>query len=662
MMKLKFSLVFLLLISSFLLSLTLVKNSSAQNINSSINSSINISSDEINRGGSLIRIFTENKVGFIDKTGKLVIPPKFANAYDFSEGLAPARLDSKYGFINGKGDFVIQPKYDFAQGFRNGAAAVNIDSIAGLLYKDGREIFFPNYRSIKFFSNAGAFVTTKSGNLGVIDNTGKLIVDTVYRAYSAFSHGNTILHAVKPNYKEGSAGDKWDLAMMDTNGVIIAPLGQYKYINQDANGYSIVSHCDTIANNCFTGFINAKGKLIYKKENTDWQLQDSIMDLRACINDSLFIVTMGFVLKDKKTAVMSYNGILNSATGKIISDKTWMELFVVSDNCIILRARENENLDSKYYAALINNKGKIINRKYESYFNSNGNGKYIIVNKGRFHGVIDTKGNEIVPLQGYRIQDVKTIGEGYFISTGYYDGFDFAQIMFDLNGDAVWLADKNVQLYKNKNSFSGTDKSKYYCYNNEGDLLYSGKLYGKENFVNIDYMREPDYYSAVTLKKIPGKILSGNNTDAEINKEGFSIFIDTGEEAIYREHYKGMKVYTMNLTDSPLPVGSSGNISIKLQAKDTDGNWRYIETDFLRLRCDNEEQEVNLSINEMLESVIPRFQGDFRTVLRAELKYERSSEGRKTIYSNEVECKINRSQFWRKQQEAGYDYGNPYTR
>jgi len=369
MKKSKFSLAFLLLIFTLIFSLIQPLISSAQ--------SILQSSKDIAYGNSLIRIFSENKIGFVDGEGSIAIPPKFISALNFSEGIAPARLTGKFGFINSKGKFIVQPKYDYAGEFKNGVAPVNIDSIAGLLYKNGSEVFFPNYRAIKFFSNAGAFVTTQSGNLGVIDKTGKLIVDTVYQTYSSFSHGNTILRAVKPSYKEGNAGGKWDLAMMDTNGVIIVPLGNYGNINQAANGYSLVSHCDTIVNNCFIGFINTKGKLIYEKKNTDWQLQDSIVDLRSCINDSLFIVTIGFVSKDKKSAAMSYTGILNSTTGKIISDKRWMELFVVSDNCIILRARENENVNSKYYTALINNEGKIINKKYESYFNSNENGKYI---------------------------------------------------------------------------------------------------------------------------------------------------------------------------------------------------------------------------------------------------------------------------------------------
>ena len=39
------------------------------------------------------------KYGFIDKTGKEIIPIKYDNAEFFSEGLALVKLNNKYGFI-----------------------------------------------------------------------------------------------------------------------------------------------------------------------------------------------------------------------------------------------------------------------------------------------------------------------------------------------------------------------------------------------------------------------------------------------------------------------------------------------------------------------------------------------------------------------------------
>ena len=43
------------------------------------------------------------KYGFIDKTGREVIPCKYEAAGEFSEGLAAVKLNGKYGFIDKKG-------------------------------------------------------------------------------------------------------------------------------------------------------------------------------------------------------------------------------------------------------------------------------------------------------------------------------------------------------------------------------------------------------------------------------------------------------------------------------------------------------------------------------------------------------------------------------
>ena len=65
--------------------------------------------------------------GFIDKTGRNVIPPQFLDVYQFSDGLAAVRTDSGWGFINTSGNFVIQPQLKSASWFREGLADVSFD-------------------------------------------------------------------------------------------------------------------------------------------------------------------------------------------------------------------------------------------------------------------------------------------------------------------------------------------------------------------------------------------------------------------------------------------------------------------------------------------------------------------------------------------------------
>ena len=60
----------------------------------------------------LFSVREDGKFGYIDKTGKLVIPPMYDEAYDFNEGLAKVEIGGKAGFIDTTGKVVIPPQYD----------------------------------------------------------------------------------------------------------------------------------------------------------------------------------------------------------------------------------------------------------------------------------------------------------------------------------------------------------------------------------------------------------------------------------------------------------------------------------------------------------------------------------------------------------------------
>jgi TonB family protein len=69
------------------------------------------------------------RLGYIDTTGRLVIPCVFSPGVDrfnviggFHEGLAPAALKRRVGFINKAGDFVVEPKFAYAERYSEGTA------------------------------------------------------------------------------------------------------------------------------------------------------------------------------------------------------------------------------------------------------------------------------------------------------------------------------------------------------------------------------------------------------------------------------------------------------------------------------------------------------------------------------------------------------------
>ncbi len=89
----------------------------------------------------------------------------------FSDGLAAVYKDDKYGFINKKGKVVIEPAYAFFEDFSEGLALVGEDGAHW-----GRYAIRPKYASAAGFSEGLAVVQKKDGTWYVIDKTGKIVV------------------------------------------------------------------------------------------------------------------------------------------------------------------------------------------------------------------------------------------------------------------------------------------------------------------------------------------------------------------------------------------------------------------------------------------------------------------------------------------------------
>ena len=82
--------------------------------------------------------YPNKKFGFIDKTGKVVIPPIYDLAWHFSEGLAGVEKNGKRGFVDKTGKVVIPLIYDGAGSFNDGEAEVRVDDERFYIDKEGR--------------------------------------------------------------------------------------------------------------------------------------------------------------------------------------------------------------------------------------------------------------------------------------------------------------------------------------------------------------------------------------------------------------------------------------------------------------------------------------------------------------------------------------------
>lgn len=133
-------------------------------------------------------VFKEN-VGYIDRSGRIVIPPQFSGeggptVRGFSEGLAAVKVFKdieRWGYIDRSGKFVVEPQFVAAGPFSQGRAMVAIaepswsDSKWGFIDREGRWIAKPQYQSADEFSEGLAPVLLKD-KVGFIDLQGQIVI------------------------------------------------------------------------------------------------------------------------------------------------------------------------------------------------------------------------------------------------------------------------------------------------------------------------------------------------------------------------------------------------------------------------------------------------------------------------------------------------------
>jgi hypothetical protein len=149
-----------------------------------------------------------NRLGYIDQTGKVVIPPRFegdesgafslhdAIAFGFHDGLAPVRMGKQWGYMEISGQFVIPPQFDEARAFWEGRAAVKIGEQWGFIDTSGKPVTPLRFKSVQDFSDGLAQVYTgEDDRYSYIDRTGKNSLKPPFRQLnnSSFSNGFAIV-------------------------------------------------------------------------------------------------------------------------------------------------------------------------------------------------------------------------------------------------------------------------------------------------------------------------------------------------------------------------------------------------------------------------------------------------------------------------------------
>lgn len=196
----------------------------------------------------------DDKWGYINTDGKIVVPLKYEEAKDFSNGFACVTISNKNGFVNRNGKLVVPLIYDFASSFSEGLAVVGKKGLFGCIDTTGKIVVPIKYDFIHDFHEGIASFKDTKGKSGFIDKAGKSIIDLVdiYACYGCgeFKNGLMLMAISNPKTKHGFLTKDGKEAI--------------SFIYDEARPFSEGLAC--VAINKKYGYINKEGKIVVPLE------------------------------------------------------------------------------------------------------------------------------------------------------------------------------------------------------------------------------------------------------------------------------------------------------------------------------------------------------------------------------------------------------------
>lgn len=193
----------------------------------------------------LILVRKEHKKGFIDPTGKPVIPFQFDDAHHFKDGIAVVQENSKWGCVDKAGNYVVPAKYDLIKDeISEGLVGVKVNGKWGFCDMKGEIKIAAEFNDIGSFSEGLASVVL-NGKSGYIDRTGKIVIEPLYAKAFKFENGVARVAGsfeVKEGNDQGKLKDGW--LLIDKTGKPICNALFVKDINRFEEGIACVRGLD----------------------------------------------------------------------------------------------------------------------------------------------------------------------------------------------------------------------------------------------------------------------------------------------------------------------------------------------------------------------------------------------------------------------------------
>ncbi|MGO4350242.1 WG repeat-containing protein [Paenibacillus sp. MCAF9] len=199
-------------------------------------------------------VFQNNKTKFISKSGETLLDTDYFGVKNFSCGRALFQSNGKFGYLDIHGKVVIPPKfehaYDFSEGYATVVIPIGITSGIAFIDVNGNFINDQIYNNSMHFTDGIVSVQHPSGKHGCINAAGEYVIDPISEDYISFSEG------LAPISIKGKIG------YIDCKGQIVIP-PQFAYAGNFQEGMAVI-----IKRNKF-GFINRLGEVIVETKYND---------------------------------------------------------------------------------------------------------------------------------------------------------------------------------------------------------------------------------------------------------------------------------------------------------------------------------------------------------------------------------------------------------
>lgn len=183
------------------------------------------SAGDFNDGKAVVKV-KENQYALIDLVGKVLNTYNYYFVGSLGDGLLPFSkgINDKYGYMDEKGTVVIEPKFQWGGNFSEGRAIINMSdnflNRYGVIDKKGNYIIDPKYNNINFLGEGrialGKAIDEEKPYIGSIyaiaDTEGNILTDFVFSNVLNFEKG------------VASASDGKNTFFIDRNGKVVTDL------------------------------------------------------------------------------------------------------------------------------------------------------------------------------------------------------------------------------------------------------------------------------------------------------------------------------------------------------------------------------------------------------------------------------------------------------